>query len=84
MSNQHTFYEDATGAALEIQRELREAQTRLNEYQRYYGIDPYAINEIEQPLSRAYDAAEFIRQASASNRSQDFQSLRGTHPYPKR
>lgn len=82
MSKTNEFYEDATGAALQIQRDLREAQERLSEYQRYYGIDPYAVGEIEQPLKRAYGAAEFIRKAGASTSAQRNKKTRGDHPYP--
>lgn len=84
MSKTNAFYEDATGAALEIQRELREAQERLNEYQRYYGIDSYAMGEIAGPIDRAYKAAEFIEQAGASTSSHRNAETRGHFPYPKR
>lgn len=83
MSKTTAFYEDATGAALEIQRELREATLRLAEYERYYGMDQYAVNEIREPLARAYRAAEFIELAGASSRASS-NRLSKQHPYPNR
>lgn len=82
MSKLTEFYEDTAGAALEIQRELREAEARLGEYQQYFGLDAYAVHEIRQPINRARAVAEWIEQAGASMRAEP--KIREQHPYPKR